>query len=278
MGIKMTRRLITDSSSDLCEKDIDGLISVPLKIITSEKEYIDDKSLDPEAMMDELEKYKGKTRSSCPNPEEYLKALEGADEAFCVTITSGLSGSFNSSQTAARIFEKSGGKMLAIDSLSAGPEVALIVEKLGELIKSGLLFEEIRERISEYIKRTRLSFALESLSNLAKNGRVNPIVAKLCGVLGIRVIGKASDAGTLEVVGKTRGEKNALTELFNSMKKQGYQGGRVRIHHAKNEKAAALLKDLILSAFEKASITIAKTRGLCSFYAEKGGLLVGYEI
>ncbi len=273
----MIRRIICDSSSDLCGADLTGLISVPLKIITSEKEYSDDENLNSEAMLSELEKYKGKTRSSCPNPNEYLAAFEGADEVFCLTITSALSGSFNSAQTAGKIFEEQGGKALIIDSLTTGPESALILEKLKAMLDKERTFEDIKAEIFEYKKKTKLSFALASLSNLAKNGRVSQITAKLCGVLGIRIIGKASDAGTLEVVSKARGEKNALLALFESMKKLGYKGGKVRIHHAKNENAAAMLKDLILKAFEKAKITVAKTRGLCSFYAETGGLLVGYE-
>ncbi len=273
----MIRKIITDSSSDLLENELDGLSSVPLKIITSEKEYIDDASLNVEEMMSDLEKYKGKTRSSCPNPDEYLSAFKGADEVFCVTITSGLSGSFNSACTAAKVFEEAGGKAHIIDSLTTGPESALILEKLKELDNENKPFDIIKEDISEYKKKTRLSFILSSLGNLAKNGRVSPITAKLCGVLGIRVIGKASNKGTLEVVEKARGERNSLNRLFDHMKKEGYKGGKVRIHHAMNESAAALLKSLITQTFEKASITIAKTRGLCSFYAETGGLLVGYE-
>ena len=110
-----------------------------------------------------------------------------------------------------------------------------------------------------------------------ENGRVNPIVAKICGVLGLRVVGKAGDKGTLEVTGKARGEKNALAHIFSDMKKNGYKGKKVRIHHATNENAAVSLKDLIRSEYPEADILICKTRGLCSFYAELGGLLVGYE-
>ena len=273
----MKRRIVTDSSSDLIFLDGQDLKSVPLKIITAEKEYVDDVNLDSENMLTELQKYKGKSRSSCPNPDDYLKAFEGADEVFCVTITSGLSGSYNSASAAAKIFSEGGGRALVIDSLSAGPEPALIIEKIGELINKDLSFEQIEEEITEYMKSTHLSFALESLTNLSRNGRVSPIVAKICGVLGIRVVGKAGDKGTLEVTGKARGEKNALAHIFSDMKKNGYKGKKVRIHHAANENAAASLKDLIRSEYPEADVLICKTRGLCSFYAELGGLLVGYE-
>lgn len=278
-GDVMKRIIVTDSSSDLTSLKRTSLSVVPLKIITDEKQYIDDESLDPVNMLFELEKYKGRSRSSCPNPDEYLDAFGDADEVFCVTITSGLSGSYNSASAAAKMFEQNGDnkRALVIDSLSTGPEAALILEKIEELIENGLPFEEIKERVGDYQKRTHLVFSLESLTNLARNGRVSPIVAKICGVLGIRVIGKASDVGTLEVTNKARGERNAVKAVLENMKKEGYASGKVRIHHANNEGAALLLKSLILEEFSEASIDVQTTRGLCSFYAEKGGILVGYE-
>ena len=271
------RRIVTDSSSDITTVGGRPVECVPLKIITAEKEYIDDESLDVEAMLRDLQRYKGKSRSSCPNPDDYLKAFEGADEVFCVTITSGLSGSFNSAKAAANLFSENGGRTLVVDSLSTGPESALLLEKLSELADSDMTFEEIETAIGEYQKTTHLSFALESLTNLSRNGRVSPIVAKICGVLGIRVVGKASESGTLEVTGKARGERNALMQIFSDMKKNGYSGEKVKIHHAVNEKAANALSELILSEFPEADVRLGTTRGLCSFYAEMGGLLVGYE-
>ncbi len=273
----MIRKLITDSSSDLNSTSGIELSAVPLKIMTAEREYIDNEDLDSTKMLEELKRYKGKSHSSCPNPDDYLTAFEGADEVFCVTITSGLSGSFNSANTAAKAFEEKGGKALVIDSLSAGPECALIAEKLRQLMDDGKSFDQIKNEIGAYTKTTHLSFALQSLTNLARNGRVNPLVAKLCGVLGIRVVGVASEKGTLEMTGKARGEKNALDHIFSDMKNRGYKGGRVRIHHAGNERAARALEALILNEFSQASVTIRHTCGLCSFYAEEGGLLVGYE-
>ena len=144
----MKRTIVTDSSSDLTSLKITPLSVVPLKIITDEKQYIDDEALDPVNMLSELEKYKGRSRSSCPNPDEYLEAFGDADEVFCVTITSGLSGSYNSAAAAAKMFEQSGDdkRALVIDSLSTGPESALVLEKIEELTESGLPFEEIKEK------------------------------------------------------------------------------------------------------------------------------------
>ena len=118
---------------------------------------------------------------------------------------------------------------------------------------------------------------LESMKNLANNGRVSPVVAKMAGILGIRAIGKASDHGTLEMLSKARGEKRALETIVEHMKALGYAGGKVRIAHCLNEGAAKALKEQIQSTFKAVNVQICKCGGLCSFYAEKGGMLIGFE-
>ncbi|MBQ9915023.1 MAG: DegV family protein [Clostridia bacterium] len=275
----MQYAIISDSSSDLQTLADARYESVPLKIITDEKEYIDDKNLDLEAMLAELKQYKGVSKSSCPNVAEWKEAFGDAEGVFCVAITSGLSGSYNAAHMALAEYlqEHPERKGYVIDSLSAGPEVALLVEKLAELISRNLDFDDIVTEIEAYKQSTHLVFSLESLRNFANNGRVSVAVAKLVGILGIRVVGKASAEGTLEVIGKAKGGKKALVDVFNTMLKNGYFGGKVRIHHCRNEEAAEALSQMIITHFPSAKVVIATTRGLCSFYAEAGGMLVGYE-
>ena len=173
--------------------------------------------------------------------------------------------------------ENPGKKVYVIDSLSTGPEMKIIVEKLQDLIAEGKDFETICQDIEAYRKRTFLLFCLKSLTNLANNGRVNPAVAKIAGILGIHVVGRASEEGTLEQKDKTRGEKKAILALVRNMKALGYRGGKVIIDHCLNEEAALQLRELLKKEFSAADIRIGKTGGLCSFYAERGGLLVGFE-
>lgn len=236
-------------------------------------------SLDVDKMIDDLRKYKGKSKSSCPNMDEWKTAFEDSENVFCVTITSGLSGSCNAATLALNDYlsENENKRGMVIDTLSAGPEIALIIEKLKELINSKLKFDEICEKINEYKSKTHLVFALESLRNLANNGRVNVAVAKIAGVLGIRVVGKANNEGTLEVVSKVRGREKTLGEIFKNMLSNGYEGGKVRIHHCQNFDGAKDLAKMIKDKFKNAMVTIDKTGALCSFYAEANGLLVGFE-
>jgi len=275
----MSYRIISDSSSDILSLENADYTAVPLKIITDNKEYIDDLSLDVDEMIKDLSHYKGTSKSSCPNAGDWLSSFGNGDGIFCITITSNLSGSYNSANIAAGDFldENPEKKVCVLDSLSTGPENALIIEKLTELFKEDLSFEEIEKRVRQYMKSTHLIFCLESLRNLANNGRVSHAAAKVAGILGIRVVGKASNEGTLELTDKVRGSEKGISQIFKNMKASGYIGAKARIHHCNNPKGADALCSLIKSEFPDAPVTVWKTGALCSFYAEAGGLLVGFE-
>lgn len=274
----MNYKIVTDSSSNLFELSGIAYTCVPMKINTSEKEYIDTPSLDVTGMVEDLKTVTGRTGSSCPNTHEWIEAFGDADVVFAITITSKLSGSYSSAVQAAEEYVSAhpGAKVCVLDSLSAGPELQLVAEKLRDLMLAGNSFETIEAAIRNYMNHTHLIFSLKSLANLARNGRVNPAVAKIAGVLGIYLVGRALD-GTLDPTHKCRGEKKVLKILLEDMKEAGYRGGKVRIAHCLNPEAAAQLKDSLLAEFPGADIQIDFCKGLCSYYAEIGGMLVGYE-
>ena len=120
-------------------------------------------------------------------------------------------------------------------------------------------------------------FALKSLDNLAKNGRVSPLIAKAVGLLGIRIVGKASDVGTLQQLHKCRGERKGLEALVQEMAGMGFAGGRVYVAHVCNEALGYTVRERILERWPTSEVIVIPTRGLCSFYAERGGVLVGFE-
>ena len=272
-------KIVADSSANILTLSDCRFAAAPLKIITAQQEFVDDAELDVDAMVEWFDSYKGKSKTSCPNPSDWLDTFEDAEEIYCVTITSGLSGSYNAACIAKQLYEAeySDRQVHVIDSLSAGPELVLIIEKLEQYIAEGLPFQQICENIDDYRLQTGLVFMLESLKNFAANGRVSPAVAKIAGVLGIRVVGRASQQGTLEPTNKCRGLAKSLDALVNNLKNSGLRSGKARIAHCQNQSAAEELKAMILCSFPHAQVSIHPCRGLCSYYAEKGGLLVGFE-
>ena len=272
-------KIVADSSANVLSLEGVDFAAAPLKINTNEQEFIDDATLDVESMVQWFDSYKGKSKTSCPNPADWLEAFGEAEEVFCVAITSGLSGSYNAACIAKQMHEDAheGRKVYVIDSLSAGPELMLLIEKLEQYIAEGMAFDEICQAIEAYKQQTGLVFMLESLKNFAANGRVSPAVAKIAGVLGIRIVGRASDQGTLEPTNKCRGEAKALATLVENLQKEGLKAGKVRIAHCKNKVAAQQLRHMLRQALPEVEVKIHACRGLCSYYAERGGMLIGFE-
>ena len=275
----MRYQIVSDSSSNIFRMEGVSYTTVPMKIIAGDQEYVDTESLDVRGMVDDLEAYKGKSGSSCANAQEWLEAFGDADMVFGVTISKNLSGSYNAAQQAARDFEEQnpGKRAYIFDSLAAGPQQAFVIEKIAELANRGLDFDAIVEQVRDYHNHTHLLFCLESLTNLARNGRINPAVAKIAGVVGIRVCGDAK-GGQITPVHKPRGAKKATAILVDMMKERGFADGmQLRIAHCFGEEQAQALADATLAEFPNTRVTIEPTTALCSFYAEAGGLMIGFE-
>ena len=280
----MTWKIVADSGCDYREitdlADHTKFESVPLTIQIDHEIFVDNAQLDIDGMMEKMYATSSASKSACPSPEDYLRSFEGAENIFVVTITGSLSGSHNSAQLAKKLFleENPTANIHVIDSLSAGGEVDLIVRKLNDLIKEGLSFEQVVEAISHYQANTKLLFVLAKVDNLVKNGRLSKLIGAVVGLLNIRMVGEASDTGTLELLQKARGAKKALTAAVDEVLKAGYKGGRIIIAHRNNEKFCQQFSEVIKEKFPAADISFLPTSGLCSFYAEEGGLLMGYEI
>ena len=272
-------KIVADSSADVLNIEQIAYASAPLIIRTTQKEYVDNADLDVASMVRDLLSNTEKTTTACPGVGDWLEAFGDAEYVFCITITSGLSGSYNSAMTAKQNYEEMypNRKVFVIDSLSAGPELKLIIEKLQEYILAGDSYDEICTKIMEYKEHTGLIFSLASVKNLANNGRVSHLIASAVGILGIRILGRASAQGTLEQLYKSRGEKRALPTLLNMLKDHNFNGGKLRIGHVLNETVANQFKEMVLAAYPTTQIEIYPLRGLCSFYAENGGVLIGFE-
>lgn len=275
----MKRKIVADSSCDMWELNGVDFAVAPITISTDNKHYVDNQELDVHLMSEELAKYKGVSHTACPSVGSWLDCYEGYDEVFVVTLTGAMSGTYNSAMTAKGIYEEENEnvKVHVFDSLSTGPEMRLLIEKLKEMIEEDLTFEEIVEKGQDYLNHSRLFFALKSLHNFAMNGRVSKAVASAIGVLNISIFATASEEGTIQQISKCRGEKKVVKSMIEHLENAGYHGGKVRISHADNLKLAHNVRDKILELYPNADIIVYPMGGLCTYYAEIGGLLVGCE-
>ena len=274
----MNYKVVSDSSSNILSMGNPHFASVPMKVRAA-KEYIDDANLNLAGMVEDLKNHKGTSGSSCPNVGEWLDAFGDADVVFCTTISKNLSGSYNAALQAVTTYmeENPGRKAVVLDSLAAGPQQAFIIDKVLELAEQGLDFDAIVEQVRDYHNHTHILFCLESMMNLARNGRTSMAVAKIAGMLGIRVCGDVK-GGRITPVHKPRGARKATETLVEMMKERGfYDGAQLRIAHCFGQTQAQALADAVLAQFPNAKVTIEPTTALCSFYAEAGGLMIGFE-
>lgn len=271
--------IVADSSSNNFQLPGANYVTVPLKINAGDREFVDNDQLPVQEMIDYLKGYKGKSGTSCPNVQEWLDAFGDADYVFGITITKNLSGSYNAAIQAAEVYmeEHPGRRVHIFDSLSAGPELMMIAEKIQQCLDVGDDFDTVCEKVHDYADHNHTLFCLECMTNLARNGRVSPAAAKIAGLLGIRAVG-AAEGGTIVPSHKPRGAKKAQEALVGLMKANGfYDGAILRVAHCNAESQALALRDAVLSEYPNTKFHLEKTTGLCSFYAEEGGLMIGYQ-
>ena len=274
--------IVGDTSCDLFTLEggegVFDFATIPFTIRIGGREYIDDENMPVEEMLTANENHSELAQTACPSPEDWRSRFEAPGPVLAFTISSALSGSYNSACTARNmILEDEPGKQIAIiDSRATGPEEAMLILKARELILAGSSFESIEKALVLEAEKIHTIFALASYRNLIKAGRVSRLIGFIAGHLGFWGIGIGSDAGEIAIRGKARGDRAMIRFMADEIRKTGIAGNEIRISHCQNEKAAGMLKEQLESLFPGVGVVLMETRGLDSFYAERHGLIVGF--
>jgi DegV family protein with EDD domain len=278
----MKVKIIVDSCCDLAEKmKTDMNIEVaPLVLNLEDKSYIDDETLDIKQYIEDMARCSTAPKTACPSPEAYARSYKGPESTFVVTISSALSGSYNSAVLAKNIFlEEMGEKFIHVfDSLSASAGETIITMKIHELSKLNFTELEIVERVLKYIHEMKTFFILESLNHLVKAGRMNPIIAKIASVLSIKPIMGGDENGMIKLVEKTRGYKNALKRLLEIIGEEGkdLEQKVLGIAHCNCLEKALELKKEVMKIYNFKDIVIVEMRGVSTTYADNGGIVIAF--
>ena len=274
--------IVTDSSCDYPAGPSLGadihFARVPFIIRIGERDYLDDETIRVPDMLNDMESCAEAGSTACPSPGAWQELFEQADQTIAITISAGVSGSYDSAEAARRmVLEKHPDKKIwVLNSRSAGSALSLYVEKAVQLIEQGLDFDGVVAGLEAYAAERHTVFALASFTNLIKNGRVGRLSGFIAGKLGIWGIGIASEEGTIVVKTKTRGIPRVIDCLLGDMKEHHFQGGEVIISHCQNLELAVMVRERILELWDNARVQILATGGLCSFYAERRGLILAY--
>lgn len=278
----MEFKIVGDSCSDLTEelKTKMNVEIVPLTIEVEGKTYIDNESLDTSELLKDMKKSSKTPRTSCPSPKDYMMTYEGEEDVFVVTLSSELSGSYNSAILAKELYlEDKKDKFIHIfNSKSASTGQALIAMKIYELIKEGYKREKVVEKVEKYISEMKTYFILESLDNLIKAGRIGLIKGKIATMLSIVPIMEGNDEGKIDLIENVRGSKKAMSRLVDILGEQGMKLEErvLAIAHCNCLERAMDFKKQVMAKYNFKDIVIFETHGISTVYANNGGLIVSF--
>lgn len=274
----MKYKIIVDSSSDLLndyiKNDEIGFEVVPLSIHVNDQEFMDNEAINIDEMLTAMRNYDGKSTSSCPSPGDYANSFT-AENNFCITLTSKLSGSYNSANLAKNIVTDK--NVCLIDSKGTAGNLELIVVELVRLIQENYEYEEICKRIMEFRDSLTLYFVLENFDNLVKNGRMSKLSAMFAKLIKIRPLCIAAD-GEIKVHKMVRTRTAALDRMVDEIasSKIDFKDRICIISHSNADEDVESLKKKILEKCPFKEVRIRAMRGLCSFYALAKGVICCY--
>lgn len=278
----MSFQVIVDSCCDLTLEMRGSTLyrNVPLTVYVGDQEFRDEPGLDTRLLVDAMAQCEQASHSACPSPADYLSAFESSSgDLYVVTLSALLSGSHNSAWQAAQIFQEEHPQrnIHIFNSCSASSGETLIARKITHLAQQGLPFKEVVRETNRYITEMETLFVLENLDNLRKAGRLTKVQSLITGALRVKLVMGATPEGEIKKHGQALSIKQALSKLVDLIAADRKHAGKtVCITHCLCPQRASYLASLMSKQCSFAEVLITETRGLSSYYANNGGIIVAY--
>lgn len=278
----MAYKIIGDSCTDLTEKlKKDSHIQlIPLTLQVDEIQIIDDETFDQTAFIKLMKESPNPPKSACPAPKAYFEAYKGEEDIYVITLSSQLSGSYNSAEVARNMyFEEFGIKNICvIDSKSASVGQTLIAMKIQELVERGCSFKEVCKQVIQYREEQGTKFVLETLDILQKNGRLSAVKALICNTLNIKPVMTSTPEGKIDKSDQARGMLKAVQKMAECVAKDVINSKEkiLGIAHCNYLEGAEFTKKKILELVSFKDVIIVETAGVSTMYANDGGIIVAY--
>ena len=276
----MSYKIVGDSSCEYTEslRNDPCFVRVPLGLEVGDYRIMDDETFNQAEFLAQVAASPVCPKSSCPSPERFMNAYDcDADMVFSVTLSSKLSGSYNSAVLGAELFKEENEEknILAVDSKSAVCGESEVAEKLQELCRAGLSFDEITKQITDFVNNMNTYFVLDNLDTLRKNGRLSGVKALVATTLSIKPI-MGSDDGSIVQKGQAMGIKKALSRMTDYVVSEATDSEQkiAYVAHVNCPDRAEFCKNLLSEKGTFKDIRITAASGLSSMYANDGGIIV----
>ncbi len=276
----MKYKIVVDSCCELPEEywQDSRFARVPLGLEVGEYQILDDENFNQAVFLQKVAESPLCPKSSCPSPERFMEAYHAdAERIYAITLSSHLSGSYNSAMLGKDLYEEKYGakKIHVIDSESASCGETQIALKIMEMEEQGLSFEEIVEQIEAFRSAVNTYFVLDNLETLRKNGRLSRVKAFVASTLSIKPV-MAADKGEIVQRGQCVGFKKALSKMADMVVSEAtnQEKRRLIITHCNALGRAELVRDMVMAKGKFKECIIMDTRGISSMYANDGGVIV----
>ncbi len=276
----MNYKIVVDSCCELPEKykKDERFQIIPLGIEVGDYVIQDDENFDQKVFLEKVASCPTCPQSSCPSPEKFMEAYHcEAEEVFVVTLSSHLSGSYNSAELGRNLYhEKYGEKKIhVVDSESASCGETQLAMRLMRYKEAGLSFEETVEKIEVFKRRMRTYFVLDNLETLRKNGRLSGVKALVASTLNIKPV-MIGNLGVIEQKGQAIGINKALARLADNIVADVPHPEKrtLMISHCNCPERAEYVRTLMEKRASYKNVMILDTAGISSMYANDGGVIV----
>ena len=218
----MKIRLVTDSTADLNEATRSRVTVVPLTVRFGEEEYLDAVTIDHRRFYEKLIESDALPTTSQPSPEAFAKvyreAVDCGEQVLVITISSGLSGTYQSASIAAMDFPA--GSVYVVDSKTVTIGASILTERALALVDAGLDAGEIAKQLEVEREQVRLIALLDTLEFLKRGGRISKTAAFARGLLSLKPVICIED-GVIRTLGKARGSKQGNNLLVQEIGRSG---------------------------------------------------------
>lgn len=277
----MRYKIVVDSCCELPEeyKNDPCFERIPLTLEVGSSRILDDETFDQLDFLKKVAAYPKCPKSACPSPERFKEAYEAdAEHIYCVTLSSHLSGSYNSAVLGKNLYEEEFGKkdIYVCDSESASIGETQLAMKIMEWEEEGSMnFSQIVEKLEAFRSAMNTYFVLDNLDTLRKNGRLTGVKALIASTLSIKPV-MGADRGVIIQKGQAVGIKKALAKMADTIVSEGknLETKVLYISHCNCPSRADLMKELLLARAKFKNVKILDTAGVSSMYANEGGVIV----
>lgn len=280
----MKYKIIADTSCDLNDELKQEFKNefVPFSVSINDNTFKDNEKNQNE-IINLMQSTTKPAKTACPSPEDFLQKFNNNidEKIFIVTISSELSGTYNSAVLAKDIYleEHPDKEIYVIDSLSASAGETLITNYIHELIKTNkYTASEVYSKALIKVKKMNTLFVLQDISNLLKNGRLSKIAGALVTMLNLKLVLGSNGFGEIELFKKARGTKKAFSLLVDTIGESLSKAEQkvIVISHCNAIEYAESIKKMLEEKFTFKKIHIVETNGLSTIYANNGGIVIAY--